>query len=119
MGLSVTNAAAVIGDAATLIPIDAIQEFNTQVNPKAEFGWKPGAITSVGLKSGTNDIHGTAYGFGRSDSLTRGTTSIRSAHPRRHSIWSSGEGVSAVALSGTNCSILAPLRPRHMTLAMR
>jgi hypothetical protein len=68
MGLSVTNAAAVLGDAATLIPIDAIQEFNTQVNPKAEFGWKPGAITSVGLKSGTNQIHGTAYGFGRKDS---------------------------------------------------
>jgi hypothetical protein len=67
MGLSVTNAAAVLGDAATLIPIDAIQEFNTQVNPKAEFGWKPGAITSVGLKSGTNQIHGTAYGFGRGD----------------------------------------------------
>jgi Carboxypeptidase regulatory-like domain/TonB dependent receptor-like, beta-barrel len=69
MGLSVTNAAAVLGDAATLIPIDAIQEFNTQVNPKAEFGWKPGAITSVGLKSGTNEIHGTAYGFGRADSF--------------------------------------------------
>lgn len=69
MGLSVTNAAAVLGDAATLIPIDAIQEFNTQVNPKAEFGWKPGAITSVGLKSGTNTIHGTAYAFGRSDSF--------------------------------------------------
>jgi len=69
MGLSVTNAAAVLGDAATLIPIDAIQEFNTQVNPKAEFGWKTGAITSVGLKSGTNQIHGTAYAFGRSDSL--------------------------------------------------
>jgi len=69
MGLSVTNAAAVLGDAATLLPIDAIQEFNTQVNPKAEFGWKPGAITSVGLKSGTNQIHGTAYGFGREDSF--------------------------------------------------
>jgi hypothetical protein len=69
MGLSVTNAAAVIGDAATLIPIDAIQEFNTQVNPKAEFGWKPGAVTSVALKAGTNDIHGTAYGFGRGDSF--------------------------------------------------
>jgi hypothetical protein len=69
MGLSVTNAAAVLGDAATLIPIDAIQEFNTQVNPKAEFGWKPGAITSVGLKSGTNQIHGTAYAFGRADSF--------------------------------------------------
>ena len=69
MGLSVTNAAAVLGDAATLLPIDAIQEFNTQVNPKAEFGWKPGAITSVGLKSGTNQIHGSAYAFGRSDAF--------------------------------------------------
>src|SRR6202521_2179032 len=69
MGFSVTNAAAVLGDAATIIPIDAIQEFNTQVNPKAEFGWKTGSITSVGLKSGTNDIHGTAYAFGRADSF--------------------------------------------------
>jgi len=67
MGFSVTNAAAVAGDAATILPIDAIQEFNIQVNPKAEFGWKPGAITSVGLKSGTNQIHGSAYAFGRSD----------------------------------------------------
>jgi hypothetical protein len=69
MGFSVTNAAAVLGDAATILPIDAIQEFNTQVNPKAEFGWKPGAITSVGLKSGTNELHGSAYAFGRSDSF--------------------------------------------------
>jgi len=69
MGFSVTNAAAVLGDAATVIPIDAIQEFNTQVNPKAEFGWKPGAVTSVGLKSGTNEIHGSAYAFGRGDSF--------------------------------------------------
>jgi hypothetical protein len=69
MGLSITNAAAVLGDAATILPVDAIQEFNTQVNPKAEFGWKPGAVTSVGLKSGTNEIHGSAYAYGRSDSF--------------------------------------------------
>ena len=50
MGFSVTNAAAVAGDAATILPIDAIQEFNTQVNPKAEFGWKPG----VGTQAVTN-----------------------------------------------------------------
>lgn len=37
------------------------------MNPKAEFGWKPGAITSVGLKSGTNEMHGSAYAFGRTD----------------------------------------------------
>ena len=67
--LSVINAPGLVGDAVTVIPIDAIQEFNTQINAKAEYGWKPGAIITVGLKSGTNDIHGTAYAFGRSDSF--------------------------------------------------
>jgi hypothetical protein len=67
--LSVINAPGLTGDAVTVIPIDAIQEFNTQINPKAEYGWKPGVIVTVGLKSGTNTIHGTAYAFGRSDSF--------------------------------------------------
>jgi hypothetical protein len=53
-------------DAATILPIDAIQEFNTMENPKAESGWKPGAIVNVGIKSGTNTLHGSAYGFYRS-----------------------------------------------------
>ncbi len=34
-------------------------------NPKAEYGWKPGAVVNVGVKSGTNNLHGTAYAFGR------------------------------------------------------
>ena len=67
--LSVINAPGLVGDAVTVIPIDAIQEFNTQINAKAEYGWKPGATITVGLKSGTNHIHGTAYAFGRSDSF--------------------------------------------------
>jgi outer membrane receptor protein involved in Fe transport len=67
--LSVINAPGLVGDAVTVIPIDAIQEFNTQINPKAEYGWKPGVTVTVGLKSGTNSIHGTAYAFGRSDSF--------------------------------------------------
>jgi hypothetical protein len=55
-----------ITDGATILPIDAIQEFNTMENPKAEYGWKPGAVVNVGLKSGTNQFHGSAYGFYRS-----------------------------------------------------
>lgn len=55
-----------ITDGATILPIDAIQEFNTMENPKAEYGWKPGAVVNVGLKSGNNGFHGTAYGFYRS-----------------------------------------------------
>ena len=55
-------------DGATILPIDAIQEFNEMENPKAEYGWKPGAVVNVGIKSGTNTLHGSAYAFGRTDS---------------------------------------------------
>src|SRR5580700_6517879 len=64
-GQSIINGAGVAGDSATILPIDAIQEFNVQENPPAEYGWKPGAVVNVGLKSGTNSLHGTAYGFYR------------------------------------------------------
>jgi hypothetical protein len=36
-------------------------------NPKAEYGWKAGAVVNVGIKSGTNQLHGSAYAFGRYD----------------------------------------------------
>jgi len=66
-GQSTINSVSLAGDAATLLPIDTIQEFATQQNPKAEFGWKPGSITSIALKSGTNAFHGTASAYGRTD----------------------------------------------------
>jgi hypothetical protein len=53
-------------DGATILPIDAIQEFNLEENPKAEYGWKPGAVVNVGVRSGTNTLHGATYGFYRS-----------------------------------------------------
>src|SRR5882762_8539268 len=64
----VTGASSFITDAATILPIDAIQEFNLEENPKAEYGWKPGAVVNVGIRSGTNTLHGSAYAFGRKDS---------------------------------------------------
>jgi Carboxypeptidase regulatory-like domain/TonB dependent receptor len=62
---SALNAAGISGDTASLLPVDSIQEFNVQQNPKAEYGWKPGVVANIGLKSGTNTLHGTAYAFGR------------------------------------------------------
>lgn len=64
-GLTIINGPGVAGDAATIMPIDAIQELNIQENPPAEFGGKGGAVVNVGIKSGTNSFHGTAYAFGR------------------------------------------------------
>jgi hypothetical protein len=69
MAQSIMNAAMAAGDAGTILPVDAISEFKTQVNPSAEYGWKPGAVVSVGIKSGTNSFHGTAYAYGRSESF--------------------------------------------------
>src|SRR5437660_12364044 len=65
MAQSVMNAVMAAGDAGTILPIDAIDEFKTQQNPRAEYGWKPGSVVNVGVKSGTNNYHGTAYAFGR------------------------------------------------------
>jgi len=64
-GQSIINGAGIAGDSATILPVDSIQEFNVQQNPPAEYGWKPGAIVNVGLKSGTNSFHGSAFAFGR------------------------------------------------------
>ena len=73
-GLSgVLNGAYRSGDSSSLFPIDAIQEFSTEQNPKAQDGWKEGSTVSIGVKSGANDLHGTAYAFGRDASATDAT----------------------------------------------
>ena len=65
----IVGSSSFITDGATILPVDAIQEFNLEENPKAEFGWKPGAVVNVGVRSGTNTLHGAAYAFGRDDSF--------------------------------------------------
>ena len=49
-GTTVVNAEGVQGTPGTILPIDAIQEFNAQEHPNAEYGWKPGAIVNLGLE---------------------------------------------------------------------
>jgi hypothetical protein len=62
----ILNMPSPFSDGASILPVDAIQEFNLEENPKAEYGWKPGAVVNVGIRSGTNTLHGTTYGFYRS-----------------------------------------------------
>jgi hypothetical protein len=68
-GESVVNEAGIQGTPASFLPLDAIQEFNTQESPSAEYGFKPGVVMNLGLKSGTNDVHGTAYYFTRNSAV--------------------------------------------------
>src|SRR5438105_3840353 len=81
--LSVVNGNSFSGDTSSTLPIDAIQEFNTQQNPKAEYGWKPGAIVNIGLKSGTNSLHGTAYAYGRDSALAASNPFIPAGQPKQ------------------------------------
>jgi hypothetical protein len=87
---TIINAEGVQGTPASHLPIDAIQEFNAQENPPAEYGLKPGAIVNVGLKSGSNTYHGTAYYFGRNNAFdarnffnTRTVTTANGVEPSR------------------------------------
>jgi hypothetical protein len=66
-GDSVLNQTGVIGVPATLIPMDAIGDFNVQLTPSAEFGVKGGAAINVVMKSGTNTPHGSGYYFRHDD----------------------------------------------------
>jgi hypothetical protein len=49
---------------------DALQEFSVQVNNfSAEFGRQAGGVVNAVTKSGTNDIHGSAFEFVRNNAL--------------------------------------------------
>lgn len=58
------------------IPVDAIQEFQVNRNAfAAEFGFTVGSAVNIVTKSGTNQFHGSAYGYFR-DHLTQANNFI-------------------------------------------
>ncbi len=66
----IDNNERVIGSIGVRPSVDAIQEVSVQTNVfTAEVGRAAGAIVNVITKSGTNEIHGTAYEFFRNDVL--------------------------------------------------
>lgn len=51
-------------------PVDALAEFKVQTNAySAEFGRGNGAVVNAVIKSGANDLHGSAWGFLRNNVL--------------------------------------------------
>src|SRR5689334_16644949 len=48
-------------------PMDAIQEFRVLDNTSAEFGRSSGSNVNIVIKSGTRDLHGSAYEYLRND----------------------------------------------------
>ncbi|HLF84562.1 MAG TPA: carboxypeptidase regulatory-like domain-containing protein, partial [Blastocatellia bacterium] len=67
--LPAINEAGVFGTPATILPVEAIAEAAILSNFEAEYGRNSGAVVNIVTKSGTNEIHGSVFGFFRDDKL--------------------------------------------------
>ena len=60
----------VLGGANNLVSLDALEEFRLLTSSYApEFGRTPGAQVAVATRSGTNELHGSAFEYFRNDAL--------------------------------------------------
>jgi hypothetical protein len=66
---SALNQVGITGAPATLLPVDAIQEFNLQSQFAAEYGRNSGSVVNIITRSGTNRFHGSAFEFLRNIAL--------------------------------------------------
>ncbi len=68
-----SNTDTALGTAAAILSVDAIQEFKQQTTTySAEYGFSANQVNIVS-KSGTNDLHGAVFWFGRNDALDANT----------------------------------------------
>ncbi len=62
---SALNQAGISGAPATLLPLDAIQEFNLQSQFAAEYGRNSGSAVNIITRSGGNSFHGSLFEYNR------------------------------------------------------
>jgi hypothetical protein len=66
-GSTAANQGGVGPIAGVTLPIESIDQFSIQSSGNAEEGHSSGGLVSVGLKTGTNNFHGSAYFYGRNE----------------------------------------------------
>ena len=64
------NQGGVSGIAGVIMPVDAVQDFSSQTQSNAENGRNAGGIVNVVIKSGTNQLHGSAYYYNRNNAYS-------------------------------------------------
>jgi hypothetical protein len=73
--------------------VEAVQEYSVRQNAiDAEFGHSAGGIITMSMKSGTNDIHGSAYYFGANPDWNAVTNRITRQHSEP-TFWNWGASV--------------------------
>ena len=66
---SALNQVGITGAPATLLPLDAIQEFNLQSQFGAEYGRNSGSVVNIVTRSGSNQPHGSFYEYNRNSAF--------------------------------------------------
>jgi len=66
---SALNQVGITGAPATLLPLDAIQEFNLQSQFTAEYGRNSGSVVNIVTRSGSNNFHGSLYEYHRNSAF--------------------------------------------------
>jgi hypothetical protein len=81
---SALNQVGISGAPATLLPLDAIQEFNLQSQFGAEYGRNTGSVVNIITRSGTNNFHGSLYEYNRNSYFDARNYFNTSPHPQSH-----------------------------------
>jgi hypothetical protein len=61
------NQGGVSGIAGVVMPVDAVDEFSVQTESNAEAGRNAGGTANLVIKSGGNELHGSAYYYNRNE----------------------------------------------------
>jgi hypothetical protein len=77
------NQGGVSGIAGTLLPIEAIDQFSVQSGGQAEMGRNAGSTVNLVIKSGTNNLHGSAFYFNRHEKLSANSPVVAPGSPKR------------------------------------
>ena len=87
------NILSYVGEVGVPIAVDAVQEFKVQSGTmSSEFGYTAGGAINLVSRSGTNEIHGTAYEFLRNDAFDARNAFARTRLPLRYNQYGAAVG---------------------------
>jgi hypothetical protein len=77
------NQGGVSSIAGIVLPIDAIDEFSVQTQSSPEAGRNPGGVANLVIKSGGNDLHGSAYYYNRNEAFAAAPFFLPAGTPKK------------------------------------
>ncbi len=78
--------------AGITLPIDSVEEFSLETQGSPETGRNPGGSVNLVTKSGTNQIHGSAYYYNRNEALAEVSPFQQGNPPLRNQQWGESAG---------------------------